>query len=262
MEHGRGDAEVGRVLRLWSRFPRCRESGARVGVLEDVLAARIFRGRVAATPRLQRGYSEGRYLGRSEADEHRSLAMGVLGGALAGNGRPEEALAVLKAQLALCRRYWPNAQYIHTTQCNIASCLTLLGRHDEALVFDREIYERRVATSGVSHESTILSGNNLVVSLRYGAQFSEAKTLLREQLLPVARQSLGSDHNLTLTLSEQLSEMLEEDPAATSDDLRFNRHRPASTISTQATTCSKPRQSCRTLSGGDGGSLVPCIRKR
>ena len=65
MEHGRGDAEVDDVLRLWSGLSRRRESRGRVGVLEDVLfAVWIFRGRVAATPRLQRGYSEGTWPGR------------------------------------------------------------------------------------------------------------------------------------------------------------------------------------------------------
>jgi len=107
---------------------------------------------------------------------------------------------------------------------------------------------------------TISVGSNLAATL--------ARPLLSEQLLPVARQALGDDHGQTLNLNQNLTAALKNSPESTRDDLRLTQHRSARRrhspllISTQATTCSKPRPSCRTWSRGDGGSSAPRIPKR
>jgi len=145
-----------------------------------------------------------------------------------------------------------------------AICLDKMGRHDEALVLRRVIYAKSVATRGVSHESTISEGNSLVLMLIKLELWDEARSLLRDQLLPVARQSLGADADLTLDLNMHLARALSDYPEPTRKDLRLSREtsmRPA-LISTQATTCSKPRPSCRTWSRGGGGSSAPPIRTR
>ena len=46
---------------------------------------------------------------------------------------------------------------------------------------------------------------------------------LRE-LLPVARQSLGSKHELTIDLNLKLAATLSNHPESTRDDLRLNKH--------------------------------------
>ena len=53
----------------------------------------------------------------------------------------------------------------------------------------------------------------------------ESTALLRDQLLPVARRSLGANHRLTLSLSHNLSANLQFDPESTRGDLRLNQHR-------------------------------------
>ena len=197
-----------------SQAPCRSHSGGRAG--RRTFAARIFRGRVAATPRLQRGYSEGRYLGRPETDGYRCTAMAALGNGLRETSRPDEALPVLEANLALMRRYWSRDKgNIFTTQANLASCLADLGRLDEALVLERDIYAKQVASLGVSHQDTIGCGLNLAISLVMSKRYEQAKFLLSDQLLPAARRTLGADHDLTLKLNNTLVGALYDDPEGT-----------------------------------------------
>ena len=148
--------------------------------------------------------------------------MAILGCALRGS-RPEEALSVLEGHLAVLRRHWPHEEEAsHHSQINRAICLFGLGRNDEALVLRREIYARDVAIFGSSHERTLLDGNNLGISLNKLELYDEARSLLRDQLLPAARRSLGPDHDTTLKLSHNLAENLYLNPEQC-DDLCLNR---------------------------------------
>ena len=166
------------------------------------------------------------YLGRSETDWTRCESLGVLGSALDENRRHEEALPVIEANLALNRRYWPyDVGSILVSQNNLAACLSGNGRHDEALVLKREIYARMVTTFGVSHERAIVSGYNLANSLVGLERRDEATTFLRDQLLPVARRSLGLDHYVTLGINYNLANVLQH---GTRDDLRFESQAPIS----------------------------------
>ena len=145
--------------------------------------------------------------------------MGILGNALV-TSRPEDALPVLEADLALRRRYWSyDEELVLTTQTGLANCLAKIGRRDEALVLEREICARRVATLGISNERTLVTGMNLASSLLDTKNFDETTHLLRDQLLPVARRSLGADHNLTLGISKNLANALLLNPDSTRDDL-------------------------------------------
>ena len=81
------------------------------------------------------------YLARPETDWTRCNAIGTLGSAILKSGQPDDAILVLEASLALRRRYWSHDDnVILITQTNLAVCLDHLGRHDEALVLQREIY--------------------------------------------------------------------------------------------------------------------------
>ena len=221
------------------------------------------------------------YLGRPEADGYRTQAMGVLGTAVFENRRPEEALPVLEAYLALLRHYCSRSEDATLiAQTSLATCLTDNGRHEEALVLCREVYARRVAALGLSHEDTIMCGANLAGALVDLHIWDDAIPLMSDQLLPAARRSLGSDHHVTLAICQNLAAALDNNPERTRDNPRSNqrrsvsrarinadpcRHaasRPPSSIPTQATTCSNPRPSCWTWSRDGGGSLAPRIRRR
>merc|ERR1712129_640315 len=103
--------------------------------------------------------------GRQERDGARCNSLEILGNALRPL-RPEEALPVLEANLALNRRYWSHdEQAILCAQSSLANCLAELGRESEALALRRAIHAKEVATFGISHEDTILGGSNIVVSL-------------------------------------------------------------------------------------------------
>ena len=144
------------------------------------------------------------------------------------NRRPEEALPVLEASLVLRRRYWPlNEKCMLITQTNIASCLADQGRNDEALGLRRELYARRAALLGASHERTILSGVCVTYSLIELGLLAEAKESSTKLLL--AAQSLGSDHDLTLRINLNLASALTKSPGRTRDDLRLNQRGAAST---------------------------------
>ena len=150
------------------------------------------------------------------------MAMDVLGSSIL-DSRPAEAVQVLEASLTLTRRHFPHAtEAIGAAEINVASTLQSLGRWDEALVLKREIYARRVTRLGVSHEDTILSGCNLALSLCKLELWEECKPFARDQVLPVARRSLGADHDLTLKLNHNLATALTQDPNRTRDDPRLN----------------------------------------
>ena len=94
--------------------------------------------------------------------------------------RPEEALPVLEALLALFRRYWSRSETnILAAQAKIAMCLGDLGRRDDKLALERENYARYVAIQGVSHEHTITSGANLALSMGKLGLCDEAVVIAR-----------------------------------------------------------------------------------
>ena len=156
------------------------------------------------------------YLGRQEEHgEVRCMAMGALGTALISS-RPDEALPVCQTNLALMRRYFPHSQEaIINAQGNLGNLLMKLGRLDESLALKRDIHAKQVAALGVSHQKAILGGVNIVNSLNALKRFDESKLLVRDQLLPTARQSLGADHHLTIQLNRCLAKALHDNPERT-----------------------------------------------
>ena len=69
--------------------------------------------------------------------------------------------------------------------------------------------------------NTIGCGSNLVKDLIFLEHWDEVMTILRDKLLPVARRSLGDDHNITFMLNQRLAVALHENPESTRDNLRF-----------------------------------------
>ena len=123
---------------------------------------------------------------------------------------------MLEAHLALSRRYWSHDEnLVLIAQTNVAVCLSSLERLDETLILRREIYAKMVALFGVSHEGTIIDGLNLASSMVTLNLWDEGTSFLRDQLLPPARQSLGSNHHATLNLEQNLAVALYNNPEST-----------------------------------------------
>jgi len=158
------------------------------------------------------------YLGRVETSASRCLAMGVLGSGLQTNQQFAEALPILEASLTMRQRQRRDKRDIFVAKSNLAHCLDDLGRSDEAIVIQREVYAGWVALLGVSHQRTILGGFNLCVSLDRSDLWDEARQFLR-QLLPAALRSLGADNDLTLLLNQLLGGVLTNNSDCSRDDL-------------------------------------------
>ena len=145
------------------------------------------------------------YVGRPEADWARRDAMNLLGNSLHGANRHEEALSVYESALSVQMRHNPHHTNINilVVKSNMARIHVQLGRHDNALEIEQEMYEAYKKYKGPSHEMTLGSALNLALTtIKTGDahKASEAMAFTR-QLLPVARGALGADHDLSLRLA-------------------------------------------------------------
>ena len=70
-------------------------------------------------------------------------------------------------------------------QNKLANTLDALGRHEEALQIERDIYSGRVKLNGEEHRKTLIAASGYATSLQELKRFEEAKSLLRKTL-PVA----------------------------------------------------------------------------
>ena len=103
-------------------------------------------------------------------------------------------------------------------QGNLAATYTSLGRHEEALRTERDVYFGRLKLNGVEHSLTITAANNYASSLEKLQRFAEAKALMRKTI-PVARRNFGDSTELTLQLRVNYTAALYMDDGATLDDL-------------------------------------------
>ena len=159
------------------------------------------------------------YVGRPEADRVQSSALGLLGVGLSNAKHHEAALSVEEANLAMMRRIGAPEYSILVAQSNIAVTYGTLGRLEEALQMQRDVYSGHVKLNGEGHLDSLGAANNYASSLLSLQRFEEAKALFRKTM-PVARRALGEDNKLTLTLRWCYAEALYTDPDATLDDLR------------------------------------------
>jgi len=159
------------------------------------------------------------YLGRPEMGWLRQGAMNLLGHGLYAAKHFEEGLSVKEAELSMRRRLGAPEEYILVAQGNIASSYHELGRYDDALGAQQDVYSGRLKLHGEEHELTLLAANNYAMSLLKVNRFEEAKSLLRKTI-PVARRVLGDHHDLTLRARMNYAVVLSENPGATLDDLR------------------------------------------
>ena len=159
------------------------------------------------------------YVGRPEADHARQLAISVLGRSLFEAEHFADALSVQEAELSMLRRLGVPENNILLAQNYLASTYKQLGRSEEALRIERDVYFGWLKLNGEEHEDTLIAALNYTNSLSKLKRFKESKSLLR-RTTPVARRALGEGHRLTLKMRLNYAQTLFADTAATLDDLR------------------------------------------
>ena len=159
------------------------------------------------------------YVGRPEADKVRHAAISVLGAGLQQANLYEDALSVQEAEVSTLRRFGDSVAGFLVAQGNLANSYSALGRFEQALPLQRDVYSRTLKLSGNQHEETLRAALNYVVSLVNLERFDEAKTLYRE-IIPIARRVLGESHEITLHSRTSYAQALYSDPDATLDDDR------------------------------------------
>jgi tetratricopeptide (TPR) repeat protein len=159
------------------------------------------------------------YVGRSETDWVRSMAMSQLGNGLSAAEQYEDALSVREAELSTLRRLDADEDNILIAQNNLANMYQALGREQLAIRMRQEVYAGRLELLGAEHSQTASAACNYAYSLVRLDRYQEARSLLRKTL-PVARRVLGASHDHTLRMRWTYAQSLYVDPGATLDDLR------------------------------------------
>jgi len=159
------------------------------------------------------------YVGRPEADQVRHAAISVLGSGLFYADHLEDALAVREAEVSTLRRFGESVAGFLVAQGNLANSYSVLGRFEQALPLQRDVYLGTLKLSGNQHEETFRAANNYAATLIDLGRHAEAKALLRK-MTPVARRVLGESHEITLHSRTIYSQSLYADPDATLDDDR------------------------------------------
>jgi len=144
--------------------------------------------------------------------------MTLLGNVLQIAGHHEESLSVREAELAMMRRPGGSEESILVAQENLAVTYSMLGRDEEALQMQRDVYAGRVRLNGEEHGATLGSALNYASSSIDLKRFEEAKSLLRK-IMPVARRVLGESNETALRMRWVYANSL-CNAAATLDDLR------------------------------------------
>ena len=160
------------------------------------------------------------YLGGSEVDWARRMAITQLGNGLSAATHYEEALSVQEAELSIERRLGGSELDTTITQSGLARTYRALGRYEDALLrLRRDVYSATSKLLGEENISSLIEANNYASLLRQLNQFEEAKLILRKTI-PVAQRVLGYCHEVTLKIRWQYAQALYKDDGATLDDLR------------------------------------------
>ena len=82
----------------------------------------------------------------------------------------------------------------------------------------RDVYSGNLRLFGEEDSGTLNEANNYALSLFQCKRFEEARSLLRKAM-PVARRTLGAEHDYTLNLRDIYGRCLYRDPGASRDDV-------------------------------------------
>ena len=103
-------------------------------------------------------------------------------------------------------------------QGNISSSYAELGRYEEALRIERELYARRFALHGLNIETLTAAANLASTLIDNLKQFDEARAFLRDRI-PEAIRVLGKNHDLTFKLQRMHAQCLFENAGASLEDV-------------------------------------------
>ena len=145
--------------------------------------------------------------------------MTELGNGLHEAERHADALTVGEAELAMARRLGVSEEDLLVLQTNLACTYGRLGRLEQALRIERDVYRGRLKLNGEENRATLLAATNYASTLFERSLHSEAKPLMRK-LIPVARRVLGDGDSLMLTMRKNYARALYLDAGATLDNLR------------------------------------------
>ena len=159
------------------------------------------------------------YVGRPETDTARVSAIRLLGNALFDAGDHEDALLARQAELSLMKRVGAPGDHMLAVQTRVGYSYNALGRHEEGLPLQRDVYSGRLKLHGENHQETIWSAGYLANGLYRTRRFDEGKALLRK-VIPVARRVLGKGNIDTIRLRWSYGLFLFRSPDATLDDIR------------------------------------------
>merc|ERR1711933_166042 len=125
--------------------------------------------------------------------------MNQLGNGLADAEHHEDALSVAEAELSLARRFCTSESHMLIIQGNLAVSYKQLGRFDEALRMQRDVYNGQLKLKGEEHERTLAAAYNYASALSDLRRFEETKSLMRKTI-PVAQRVLGESDVTTINL--------------------------------------------------------------
>ena len=131
----------------------------------------------------------------------------------------EDALSVREAELAMVRRLGASEEDILVVQTNLAGTYRSLGRLEDCLRTQGDVYSGTLKLYGEEHRDTLGDASNYALCLIDLQRFEEAKALIRE-VMPVARRVLGESDDLTLRMRLAYARALYKDAAASLNDLR------------------------------------------
>ena len=104
-------------------------------------------------------------------------------------------------------------------QGNLAGTYAKVGRQQQALQMERDVYSSHLKRFGEEDRITIRSASNYAASLIMEKRFKEAKSLLR-RTIPIARRVLGEGNEVSLGMRSNYGRVLCQCRDATLDDLR------------------------------------------
>ena len=159
------------------------------------------------------------YLGRPEGNWAYRLAICALGNGLYSAEHYADALAVRETELAMEQRLGASEKCLLDVQSNLAKTYKELGRGEEALHMQRDVYSRTLILCGEEDVDTLMEANNYATSLAVMSRFAEAKSLLRK-IIPVARRVFGESHDMMLRMRGCYAEMLYRNDNATLEEKR------------------------------------------
>jgi hypothetical protein len=100
------------------------------------------------------------YVGRPEGNWARRNAMNQLGNGLDAADHHEDALSVREAELSIMRRTGAPEGDMLIAQCNLSNTYANIGKSEQAVEMDRDIFCGRVKLNGEEAEETLRAANN------------------------------------------------------------------------------------------------------